>query len=255
MPDGEGSITQSFLGLRTGDESAVRVVLEYYLDRLEAYARRLLRSLGADRAVVDEQDLAHEAILMVVAGFRREKYKDLHDREALGRLLLTVTRRLALKRKRYQAAGRRTGRRRGWIGPAEPAGPGERVPGSEAPGRGVAVAWPHGPGPAAGIGRDCGTEEVIAHVAGRERTPDEVFGIRDEIRAVFDVLEDDRDREILRLKLEGYTHLEIAGRLDCSERTVSLRFQRVCLTIRKLADAHGSEAPRRPRLEGSSYDR
>ena len=35
------------------------------------------------------------------------------------------------------------------------------------------------------------------------------------------------------------THvLEIAERLDCSKRTVSLRFQRVCDTIRKLADEH-----------------
>jgi RNA polymerase sigma factor (sigma-70 family) len=239
MPAGEGSITKYLVKLEAGDETAVRAVLDHYLDRLEVYARRMLRTFGASRAVEDEQDLAHEAILIVVVGIRRKKYKDLHDRQALGRLLLTITRRLAMKLKRYQTTRRRTGRPGGRMSHSESAGSGELMSGSDARGWGAAVAWPHDPGPAAGIGREWGTEEVIADVAGRERTPEEVSGIRDEIRAVFDVLEDDRDRDILRLKLEGYTHLEIAKRLDCSERTVSLRFQRVCLTIRKLADAQG----------------
>jgi RNA polymerase sigma factor (sigma-70 family) len=236
MPTGEGSITHYLGGLRTGDEAAVRAVMDRYRDPLEAYARRLLRGYGASRAVEDEQDLAHEAILIVVVGIRREKYKDLHDREALIRLLQTVTRRQALKLKRYQEASRRTGHPRA---PAGPDGTSDLLPSPEASGGGATGERPQGPGPGVGLRWEWGAEELIAHVAGRERTPDEVFRIREEMRAVLDALEDERDREILRLKLEGYTHTEIAQRLDCCKRTISLRFQLVCSIIRKLADEHG----------------
>jgi RNA polymerase sigma factor (sigma-70 family) len=237
MPTGEGSITHQLGGLKAGDEAAVRAMLDRYLDPLEAYARRLLRGFGASRAVEDEQDLAHEAISIVIVGIRQEKYKDLHDREALIRLLLTVTRRQALKLKRYQEAGRRTEHTRESMSPVEPDGPGGPVPESKAPGGGAAGERSHGPG--AGLRWEWGTGEAIAHVPGRERAPDEVFGLREEVRAVLDVLEDERDRQILRLKLEGYTHPEIAERLDCSKRTISLRFQRICATIRRLAHGHG----------------
>ena len=52
---------------------------------------------------------------------------------------------------------------------------------------------------------------------------------------MLEVLEDERDRHLLLLKLEGYTHAEIAEQFDCSKRTVTLRFQRVCATIRNLS--------------------
>jgi RNA polymerase sigma factor (sigma-70 family) len=239
MPAGEGSITHCLIKLEAGDETAVRAVLDCYLDRLEIYARRMLRSFGASCAVEDEQDLAHEAILIVVVGIRGRKYKDLHDRQALSRLLLTITRRLVIKLKRDQTTRRRTGRPGGRISRSAPTGPGDLVAGSEAPGRGAADEWSDGPGPGAGRPRTWGTEEALAQVPDRARNPQEVLAIGEELRAVLDVLEDERDRDILRLKLEDYTHAEIAERLDCSKRTVSLRFQRVCDTIRKLADEQG----------------
>jgi RNA polymerase sigma factor (sigma-70 family) len=236
MTEGEGSITHHLGGLRVGDEAAVRAVLERYLDPLEAYARRLLRGLGASRAVADEQDLAQQAILIVVVGIRDEKYKDLHDRHALNRLLWTVTRRQAMKLKRSQQAVRRTGGVRAASIAAAPAGTGNAGPVPGARRSGAAGEPPPDPGPGRDARRVWEPEELITRVLGRKRPAEEVIAIREEIRAVFDALEDERDRDILRLKLEGYTHAEIAARLGCCERTVSLRFQRVCGTIRKLAD-------------------
>jgi RNA polymerase sigma factor (sigma-70 family) len=239
MPVAEGSITHHLVKLEAGDEAAVRVVLDRYLDRLEVYARRMLHRFGASCAVEDEQDLAHEAILIVVAGIRRRKYKDLRDRQALTRLLLTITRRLALKLKRYQTTRRRTGRTSRRMSRTEPAAPGDLASRSEAPGRATAADRSDGAGPRAGRHRAWRVENDLAQVPDRARNPEEVLAISEEMRAVFDLLEDERDRDILRLKLEDYTHAEIAERLDCSKRTISLRFQRVCDTIRKLADDHG----------------
>ncbi len=163
MPAGEGSITHYLVRLEAGDETAVRAVLDYYLDRLEAYARRLLRGFGASAAVEDEQDLAHEAILIVVIGIRCKKYKDLHDREALSRLLLTITRRLVIKLKRYQTTRRRTGRRRDVMRFAEPDGLRVRVTRPAAQG-GIAVGErSEGAGPQ----REWGAEEAIAQVPDR----------------------------------------------------------------------------------------
>ena len=174
MPAVEGSITKYLVRLQAGDEAAVRAVLDHYLDRLEVYARRMLRSFGASCAVVDEQDLAHEAILIVVVGIRRKKYKDLHDRQALSRLLLTITRRLVIKLKRYQMTGRRTGRPREVMAFAEPDRPSGRVPGPAAP-RGIAAGQPwDGPGSGTGPRWERGTEEAIALVpdrAGTRRRP------------------------------------------------------------------------------------
>jgi len=234
MPGGEGSITLCLGELRMGDEAAVRALLDWYLDPLEAYARRLLRSLGASRAVADEQDLAQEVLATVIDGIRKEKYKDLSDRESLIRLLLIVTRRRALKMKRYQEAGRRTRR------PAEPAIPAAEpaVPAAAASGSADPDRDDDGgrtPDFAGDPRWEWRTEEFIARVAGRERAPEEVVGIREEVRTMLEILEDERDRHLLLLKLEGYTHAEIAERLDCSKRTVSLRFQRVCATIRKFS--------------------
>jgi RNA polymerase sigma factor (sigma-70 family) len=241
MPAGEGSITHCLLRLQAGDEAAVRAVLDRYLDRLEGYARRMLRSFGASCAVEDEQDLAHEAILIVVVGIRRRKYADLRDRQALSRLLLTITRRLVLKLKRYQSTRRRDERR---MGVAPPPRPGERLMGPAGGGSAAVGERRDDPGPAvrADRRRPWRTADALAQVPDRARNPEETLALGEEIEAVLQALEDERDREILRLKLEDYTHAEIAARLDCSKRTVSLRFQRVCDTVRKLADEQ-----RRPR--------
>jgi RNA polymerase sigma factor (sigma-70 family) len=234
MPGGEGSITLCLGGLREGDEAAVRALLDRYRDPLEAYARRLLRALGASRAVADEQDLAQEAMATVIDGIRKQKYKDLRDREALIRLLWIVTRRRALKMKRYQAAGRRTERAAtSMVSTAVAALDGADA--SAAPDAGRGDGGGPTPDPAGELRWECRTKEVIAHVAGRERDPEEVVGTREEVRAMLEILDDERDRHLLLLKLEGYTHAEIAERLDCSKRAISLRFQRVCATIRKLA--------------------
>ena len=234
MPIGEGSMTICLGGLRAGDEAAVRALMDRYLRPLEAYARRLLRNFGASRAVADEQDLAHEAIATVVDGIRKEKFKQLEDRESLIRLLSIVVRRRALKMKRYQEAGRRAERPVEAAPLAtEPPGPGCDVPESADGGRGGRMN--RAPRSADSLRWECRTEEAIAQVAGRERSAEDVVAIREEVRDALEALEDERDRHLLLLKLEGYTHAEIAERFDCSKRTISLRFQRVCATIRKLA--------------------
>lgn len=209
MPGGEGSITVCLGELRAGNEDAVRAFLDRYRGPLEEYARQKLRRLGASRAVADEQDVAQEALLAVIDGIRKQKFDRLRDRDDLIRLLRSVTRRAALKVKRYQEARIRA-RRRVEV-EAEPEG------------AAVGLRW------------TCRTEEALARVAGRERGPEEVAAIREEFLAMLAVLADDLDRHLLLLMLEGYTQAEIAERFDCCKRTITLRYQRVREAIQKRA--------------------
>ena len=153
--------------------------------------------------------MAQEAILAVIDGIRKRKFDRLRDRDDLIRLLRSVTRRAALKVKRYQEARIRAPR------------PVEVV--AEPGGTAVALRW------------TCRTEEVLAHVAGRERGPEEVAAIREEFLAVLAVLADDVNRHLLLLMLEGYTQAEIAERFDCCKRTITLRYQRVRAIIQNRA--------------------
>lgn len=60
--------------------------------------------------------------------------------------------------------------------------------------------------------------------------------VGDEIRALFDKLEEDDLRDIARLKLDGYTNDEIAARLGCTVRTV-------CRRLALIRDIWESAAP------------
>jgi DNA-directed RNA polymerase specialized sigma24 family protein len=51
--------------------------------------------------------------------------------------------------------------------------------------------------------------------------------LRDDCRTLLDALDDDQLRHIALLKLEGYTNQEIAVKLDCVERTVERKLERI----------------------------
>jgi RNA polymerase sigma factor (sigma-70 family) len=63
----------------------------------------------------------------------------------------------------------------------------------------------------------------------REPTPEEAAVTADECQRLLDLLEEPELRQIALWKVEGYTHEEIAARLDCVPRTVERKVSRIRL--------------------------
>ncbi len=76
---------------------------------------------------------------------------------------------------------------------------------------------------------------VLAEVAGAEPSPEFAALVADESRRLFEALSDDSLRQVVRLRLEGFTNEEIAAALDCGLRTV----ERKLALIRKRWLAEG----------------
>lgn len=76
---------------------------------------------------------------------------------------------------------------------------------------------------------------ALAEVAGDEPSPEFAMLVADESRRLFEALSDDSLRDVVRLRLEGYSNEEIAAALDCGLRTV----ERKLALIRKRWLAEG----------------
>src|SRR5262249_47669212 len=63
-------------------------------------------------------------------------------------------------------------------------------------------------------------DEDVTQLLTREPTPDEAAELADECRRLLDSLQAPELRQIALWKVEGYTHEEIAARLDCVPLTI-----------------------------------
>lgn len=66
-------------------------------------------------------------------------------------------------------------------------------------------------------------------------TPDELAQFDEQLAALLDGL-DDEEQQMVELKLQQFTHQEIADRMGCSERTVRRILQRVQSRLRRAID-------------------
>ena len=72
-------------------------------------------------------------------------------------------------------------------------------------------------------------DEDVAQLLTREPTPEEAAELADECRRLLDSLQEPELRQIALWKVEGYTHEEIAERLDCVPRTIERKVSRIRL--------------------------
>ena len=72
-------------------------------------------------------------------------------------------------------------------------------------------------------------DDDVAQLLTREPTPDEAAELADECRRLLDSLQEPELRQIALWKVEGYTHEEIAARLDCVPRTIERKVSRIRL--------------------------
>ncbi|HZW29275.1 MAG TPA: ECF-type sigma factor [Isosphaeraceae bacterium] len=72
-------------------------------------------------------------------------------------------------------------------------------------------------------------DEDLAPLLTRDPTPEEAAELADECRRLLDSLPEPELRQIALWKVEGYTHEEIAARLDCVPRTIERKVSRIRL--------------------------
>ncbi len=176
----DGSITCWLGDLKAGEEAAAGPLWERYFGRLVELARARLRASRRAGTVEDEEDAALSAFDSFCRGAAEGRFPRLSDRDDLWRLLVVITVRKVLAQIQRQAAQKRGGG--------------------------------HLVGEAALLGLD--------RIAGDEPSPELAAIVVDEYRRLRDGLGSEALRQVLDLRLEGYTREEIAERLGCAERSV-----------------------------------
>jgi RNA polymerase sigma factor (sigma-70 family) len=179
------SVTLWLRQLADGDQVAAQKLWERYGKSLTRYARRRFQSVFSPAE--DEEDLVQSVFRVLWAGATQGRFDDVENRDELWWLMLAITRRRALNRQAYNQR-----QKRGTV----------TVPLN---------------GPADGDGH---ASDFAANLAGSHPPPELILMLSEQQQRLFAMLRDDVLRSIAQLRLEGYTHEEIARKLDVTPRTV-----------------------------------
>jgi DNA-directed RNA polymerase specialized sigma24 family protein len=189
----DGSVTRWIGDLKAGGDSAAQHLWERYFQRLVHLARARLRSARRTGAVEDEEDAALSAFDSFCRSAAAGRFRQLADRDDLWRLLVVITVRKVLGQIKRQGAQKRAGGR-------------------------LVGEW-------ALIGGAAAEGGGLDRLAGQEPGPELAAVVVDEYRRLRGGLRNEALRQVLDLRLEGYTREEIAPRLGCAERTVKRKLE------------------------------
>jgi DNA-directed RNA polymerase specialized sigma24 family protein len=189
----DGSVTRWIGDLKAGGDSAAQNLWERYFHRLVHLARARLRSARRAGTIEDEEDAALSAFDSFCRGAADGRFPQLAGRDDLWRLLVVITIRKVLAH-----LGRQGTQKRG----------GGRLAGESAL-----------------IGADPSDGAGLDWIAGHEPSPELAALVVDEYRRLRDGLKTEALRQVLDLRLEGYTREEIAQRLGCAERAVKRKLE------------------------------
>jgi DNA-directed RNA polymerase specialized sigma24 family protein len=193
-PQDDGSVTRLIGNLKAGDDSAAQQLWQRYFHRLVYLARSRLRSARRPGAIEDEEDAALSAFDSFCRGATADRFPQLADREDLWRLLVVITVRKVCGQLERQSADKRGG---------------DRLLGEAA------------------LINAAADGTSLDRFAGHEPSPEMAALVVDEYRRLRDGLGTDTLRQILDLRLEGYTREEIAERLGCAERAVKRKLDAI----------------------------
>jgi DNA-directed RNA polymerase specialized sigma24 family protein len=189
----DGSVSRWIELLKAGDHAAAQPLWQRYFRRLVGLARTKLAD-GRRRAA-DEEDVALSAFDTFCRGAEAGRFPRLSDRDDLWRLLVTLTARKAFDDMRDEHRLKRGG---------------GAVLGQSA-------------FETAGEALDSGFEWFVS----REPTPESAAMVAEECRRLLTCLKTEELRSIALWKMEGYTNLEIAAKLDCAPSSVERKLQRI----------------------------
>ena len=172
--------------VKQGDSLAANQIWQHYFDRLVRSVRHKL--LGQNRAVSDEEDIVLSVFDSFYVAVEKGRFPDLSDRYDLWRLLLRMSARKIVDKRRHDGRQRRGGNVK--IHSLDP-------------------------------GKN--DDDYVIEAIGNEPTPEMILMMQESIEQFFSHLGVGHLRDLAGDKLEGYTNAELAKRFDCSERTIERR--------------------------------
>ena len=171
--------------IKEGNSTAAHQIWHHYFDRLVRSVRRNLRD--QNRGMSDEEDIVISVFESFYRAAENNRFPDLLDRDDLWRLLLKMSARKIVDKRRHDRRQRR--------------GAGVRVQSLDGTGR----------------------EEEVLQAIGDEPTPEMALILEESVERLLAHLGVGQLREIAVAKLEGFSNAEIAQRCECSERTIERR--------------------------------
>ncbi len=171
--------------VKYGDSAAANRIWQHYFDRLVQSVRR--RLAGQNRAVTDEEDIVLSVFDSFYAAAENGRFPDLSDRDDLWQLLLRMSARKVIDKRRHDLRQRRGG--------------------------GIEVHSLN----------ESGDDETIIEAIGDEPSPEMVVMMQESVEQFFSHLGVGHLRDLAVARLEGYSNAELARRFECSERTIERR--------------------------------
>jgi DNA-directed RNA polymerase specialized sigma24 family protein len=193
-----GSVTNWIHQLQAGDRAAIGKLWECYFQRLVSLARAKLRA--APRQAADEEDVALSAFESFCRRAEKGQFPDLHDRDNLWQLLVSITLRKAWNLIEHERTQKRGG---GRVRHAS------------------ALESPEG------------GDHPLVNLMSREPNPLLAVQMADEYRRLMTILRDDTLRSIAGWKMDGQANQAIADRLGRSLGTVERKLRLIRKTWEK----------------------
>jgi DNA-directed RNA polymerase specialized sigma24 family protein len=171
--------------VKAGDSAAANRIWQHYFDRLVRSVRA--RLYGQNRAVSDEEDIVLSVFDSFYSAVEKGRFPDLSDRDDLWRLLLRMSARKVVDKRRHDLRQRR---------------------GGNVKLHSLALA---------------GDDENVIEAIGDEPSPEMVLMMQESVEQFLSHLGVGQLRDLAGAKLEGYSNAELAQRFACSERTIERR--------------------------------
>ena len=193
--------------VKAGDSAAANQIWYHYFDRLVRAVRGRLQ--GQNRAVSDEEDVVLSVFDSFYEAAQKGRFPDLADRDDLWHLLLRMSARKVVDKRRRDSRQRRGG--------------------------GVQIR---------SITPPVDDDDRAIEIIGDEPSPAMVLMMQDTIEQFFSHLGVGKLRDLAGAKLEGYSNAEMAERFGCSERTIERRLHLIrekCQQEMLANDEHSSK--------------
>ncbi len=170
---------------KCGDSTAANRIWQHYFDRLVRSVRQ--RLYGQNRAVSDEEDIVLSVFDSFYSAVEKGRFPDLSDRDDLWRLLLRMSARKVVDKRRHDRRQRRGGN--------------VKIHSLD----------------------QSGDDETVIEAIGDEPSPEMVLMMQESVEQFFSHLGVGQLTDLAGAKLEGYSNAELAKRFECSERTIERR--------------------------------
>lgn len=170
--------------VKAGDSSAANQLWQHYSDRLVRAVRAKL--YGRERAVSDEEDIVLSVFDSFYDAAQLGRFPDLADRDELWRLLMRMSARKVVDKRRSEGRKRRGGEFQAFS-------------------------------------LDADGERELFELTADEPSPEMVLMMEESVEQLFSHLGVGQLRDLAVAKLEGYSNAELAQRFACSERTIERR--------------------------------